>query len=98
MKDVSGAMNQTGSINEQFYPSSNGKEHKLVPHSRCHAVSQAGANMAALLVHHLYFMSTSVPEQKYCRTAGGLVKSIHLPKKVIEPNHQLSSLSHYRVK
>lgn len=88
MKDISGAMNQTGAINGWLYPSSNGNKHKLVPRSQCHTASQTGTNMAALLVHHLHFMSTSVLKEKWCSTAVGsvIVKFIDLPKKVIEPN------------
>ena len=75
MKDISCAMNQTtsGAINGWLYPAPNGNKHKLIPHSQCQAVSQAGTYRAALLVHHLHFMSTSELEQKWCSTAGGLV-------------------------
>lgn len=60
MKDISGTINQTssGTINRWLYPPPNGNKHKLIPHSRCHTVSKTGIYTAALLVHHLHFMSS----------------------------------------
>lgn len=75
MKDISVAMNQTssGAINGWLYPPPNGNKHKLIPHSQCHTVSQTGTYRAALLVHHLHFMSTSELRRRWCSIAGGLV-------------------------
>lgn len=75
MKDISAAMNQTasGAINGWLYPPLNGNEHKLIPHSQCHTVSQTGTYSAALLAHHLHFTSTSELKQSPCSTIGGSV-------------------------
>lgn len=75
MKDISGAMNQTisGAINGWLYPPPNGNKHKLILHSQCRTVSQTGTYTAALLVHHLRFMSASELKQKWCNATGGLV-------------------------